>query len=55
MDETKRTVAEALDDAQTGEEFGAVLLGLFAAADAARDKAEAEWRCDLDDEEGEDA
>jgi hypothetical protein len=38
MDETKRTVAEALDDAQTGEEFGAVLLGLFASLERAKDE-----------------
>jgi hypothetical protein len=35
-----RTVAEALDAAQTAEEFGGVLRQLFAAADAARDKKE---------------
>ena len=35
-----RTVAEQLDDAQTGEEFAGVLWKLFAAADAARDTEE---------------
>ncbi len=48
-----RTVAEALDAAQTGEEFGGVLWRLFAAADAARDKAEADWRCDMNEDEEE--
>jgi hypothetical protein len=39
-DKPTRTVAAALDAAQTGEEFGGVLRQLFAAADAARDKKE---------------
>ena len=30
-----RTVAEQLDDAKTGEQFGAVLMNLLAAMDAA--------------------
>ncbi len=34
----KRTLAEALDAAQTGEEFGAVLGGLFAALERAKDE-----------------
>jgi hypothetical protein len=37
-DKDRRTVAEQLDDATTGEEFAGVLWRLFAAADAARDE-----------------
>jgi len=40
-DKDRRTIAEQLDDAQTGEEFAVVLWKLFAAADAARDAQEA--------------
>jgi hypothetical protein len=32
-DNTPKTIAEQLDDAQTGEEFGRVLLGFMAAYD----------------------
>jgi hypothetical protein len=55
-DKPTRTVAEALDAAQTGEEFGGVLWRLFAAADAARDKADisASWRCDMTEDEEDD-
>lgn len=35
-----KTIVEQLDAAQSGEEFGAVLLGFFAAVDRARDEAE---------------
>ena len=35
---TPRTIAEQLDAAQTGEEFGQVLTGLFAALDRAREE-----------------
>lgn len=35
-----KTVAERLDAARDGEEFGAVLMGLFAALDRARDEAD---------------
>jgi hypothetical protein len=38
--EPPRTIAEQLDAADTAEEFAGVLWKLFAAADAARDKAE---------------
>jgi hypothetical protein len=31
-----RTIAEQLDDAQTGEAWGRVIMGLFAAMDKAR-------------------
>lgn len=33
-----KTVAEQLDAAQTGEEFGAVLMRLFGALERARDE-----------------
>lgn len=33
-----KTVAEQLDAAKTGEEFGAVLMGLFGALERARDQ-----------------
>ena len=35
-----KTVAEMLDAAETGEEFGNVLMGCFAAVDKARDEDE---------------
>jgi hypothetical protein len=35
-----KTLAEALDAAQTGEEFGQVILGLFAAVERQRDDEE---------------
>jgi hypothetical protein len=35
-----KTVAEMLDAAETGEEFGNVLMGFFAAVDKARDEDE---------------
>jgi len=38
VDEPK-TLPEMLDTAQTGEEFGDVLMGFFAAMDKARDEA----------------
>lgn len=38
--QSRRTVAEQLDDAATGEEFAGVLWRLFAAADAARDETD---------------
>ena len=34
-----KTVAEQLDAAKDGEEFGQVLMGFFAAMDKARDEA----------------
>lgn len=34
------TVAEQLDAAQTGEEFGNVILGLFRTLEKARDESE---------------
>jgi len=34
--EDPKTTPEMLDAAQTGEEFGAVLMGVFAALDKAR-------------------
>lgn len=39
MDEPK-TIPEKLDAAQTGAEFGDVLMGFFAAVAKARDEAE---------------
>ena len=35
-----KTVAEQLDAAKDGEEFGKVLMGFFAAVDKARDEDE---------------
>lgn len=35
-DDAPRTVPEMLDAARTGEEFGAVLMGMFSALDKAR-------------------
>jgi hypothetical protein len=35
-----KTIAEQLDSAQSGQEFGQVLAGLFAALAAARDNDE---------------
>lgn len=35
-DDAPRTVPEMLDAARTGEEFGQVLMGVFAALDKAR-------------------
>lgn len=37
-----KTIAEKLDAAQTGQEFGAVLSGLFSALERARDNEEEE-------------
>ena len=41
MDEPK-TIPEQLDAAQDGEEFGNVLMGLFASLAKARDETEAD-------------
>ena len=40
MTEQRRTIAEQLDDAETGEEFANVLTGFFALLDKARDEEE---------------
>ena len=37
MDKPKRTLAEALDAAQDGEQFGRVIMGLFSALEEAMD------------------
>ena len=38
MTKQRRTIAEQLDDAKDGEEFGRVLTGFFALLDKARDE-----------------
>lgn len=38
MSAVRKTLPEALDAAQTGEEFGQVLQGLFASLERARDE-----------------
>ena len=37
MTESKKTVAEQLDAAQTGEEFGVAVLGLFSTLERMKD------------------
>lgn len=41
MSDPKKTIAEQLDAAESGEEFGQVLTGFFAILDKARQEEEA--------------
>ncbi len=42
MTDHQKTIVEQLDAAQTGEQFGAALMGLFAALDQTDDEEPAE-------------
>lgn len=44
-DAVPMTLAEKLDAAQTGEEFGGVLVGLFSALEQARDEDDEPVEC----------